>query len=136
EGENTAWYIHDSWDVNDNLNLQIGFRNDTFSVSDPNGTSFIDFDGEKALRLGFAYDPLADGTMRFYGSYGRYFLPPASNTAFRIASPAIDFNEFFRGSGPGGVIGALDPVTGLPVGGFGSQITAATGAAGLQTCPD
>ncbi|HYD26640.1 TonB-dependent receptor [Brevundimonas sp.] len=136
EGENAAWYIHDSWDVNDNLNLQIGFRNDTFSVADPNGTTFIDFDGEKALRLGFAYDPMADGTMRFYGSYGRYFLPPASNTAFRIASPAIDYNEFFRGSGPGGTIGGLDPVTGLPTAGFGTQITAATGATSLQTCPN
>lgn len=136
EGENSAYYIHDSWDVTDRLNLQLGFRNDTFSVADPNGTSFIDFNGEKAARLGFAFDPTGDGSMKFYGSYGRYYLPPASNTAFRIAAPAIDFNEFFRGSGAGGAIGALDPVTGLPVAGFGPQITAATGATSLQACPD
>ena len=136
EGENSAWYIHDSWDVNDRLNLQLGFRNDTFSVADPNGTSFIDFDGEKAARLGFAFDPVGDASMKIYGSYGRYYLPPASNTAFRIASPAIDFNEFFRGAGPGGALGPLDPVTGLPTAGFGVQISSATGATGLQPCPD
>ena len=135
-GENEAIYIQDSWDVTSNLNLQLGWRQDKFAISDPNGTPFIDFDNEQALRAGFSFDPTGDRTSKFYGSYGRYYLPPASNTAFRIASPAIDFYEYFRPSGGGMTIGALDPVTGLPVAGLGPQITAATGATGLQACPD
>ncbi len=135
EGANEAIYIQDSWDVTDRLNLQIGGRRDTFEIANPLGETFINFDGEYAARLGFAFDPTGDGSSKFYGSYGRYFLPPASNTAFRMASPAIDITEFFRPTGGAATIGALDPVTGLPVGGFGPQITAATGATSLQACP-
>lgn len=136
EGENKAIYIQDSWDVNDRLNLQLGWRQDKFQVSDPNGTPFVSFQDEQALRLGFAFDPTGEATSRFYGSYGRYYLPPASNTAYRMAAPAVDFNEFYRGAGPGGTLGPLDPVTGLPTAGRGPQITAATGATALQPCPD
>lgn len=136
-GENEALYIQDSWDVNDRLNLQLGIRQDKFMVSDPNGTPFVEFDNEIGPRLGFSFDPTGDATSKFFGSYGRYYLPVASNTAFRIASPAIDFNEFFRGAGAGGTIGALDPVTGLPTAGLGTQIVGGQpGVSGLQACPD
>ncbi len=135
EGANEALYIQDSWDVNDRLNLSLGLRLDTFEISNPLGQTFVNFDGELGPRLGFAFDPTGDGSSKFYGSYGRYYLPPASNTAFRMASPAIDITEFFRPVGGGLTLGALDPVTGLPVGGFGPQITAATGATSLQSCP-
>ncbi|RZJ47173.1 MAG: TonB-dependent receptor [Brevundimonas sp.] len=142
EGVNEAIYIQDSWDVNDRLNLQIGLRNDTFSVANPLGQTFLDFDGELALRTGFSFDPTGDATQKFYGSYGRYYLPPASNTAFRAAAPATDITEFFLpfggattfGGGPGSTTG-FDPVTGRPTAGFGPQVTAATGATSLQPCP-
>lgn len=136
EGVNEAFYIQDSWDVTDRLNLQIGFRQDRFEIANPVGDTFIKFDGENAARLGFSFDPTGDASSKFYGSYGRYFLPPASNTAFRAASPAIDITEFFLPPGGGLTLGAFDPVTGLPVGGFGPQITAATGATSLQPCPE
>ncbi|WP_245158284.1 MULTISPECIES: TonB-dependent receptor [unclassified Brevundimonas] len=134
-GVNEALYIQDSWDVTDRLNVQLGLRQDKFEVQDPNGTPFVSFDNEIGPRLGFSYDLTGDARSKLFGSYGRYFLPIASNTAFRIASPAIDFNEYFRGNGPGGTIGALDPVTGLPTAGLGPQITNATGASSLQPCP-
>ena len=142
EGANEAMYIHDSWDVNDRLNLQIGVRHDTFEVANPLGQTFLSFDGEVALRTGFAFDPTGDATQKIYGSYGRYYLPPASNTAFRAAAPAVDITEFFLPSGGattfGGAPGSragFDPVTGRPTAGFGAQITAATGATSLQPCP-
>lgn len=135
-GSNEAIYIQDSWDLTPDLNLQLGWRQDKFEVADPNGTPFMVFDDEQALRLGFSYDPSGDRTSKFYGSYGRYYLPPASNTAYRIASPAIDFYEYFRPAGGTTTIGALDPVTGLPVAGRGAQITAADGALGLSACPE
>ncbi len=123
EGANEAFYIQDSWDVNERLNLQIGVRRDTFEISNPVGDTFINFDGEYAARLGFAYDPVGDARSKFFGSYGRYYLPPASNTAFRAASPAVDISEFFLPAGGGLTLGALDPVTGLPVAGAaGAQI--------------
>lgn len=123
EGANEAFYIQDSWDVNDRLNLQLGFRMDKFEIANPLGDTFISFDGEPAARLGFSFDPTGDSSQKFYGSYGRYYLPPASNTAFRAASPAVDISEFFLPAGGGTTLGALDPVTGLPTAGAaGAQI--------------
>lgn len=142
EGANEAMYIQDSWDVNDRLNIQLGLRNDTFEIANPLGQTFLNFDGELALRAGFAFDPTGDASQKFYGSYGRYYLPPASNTAYRAAAPATDITEFFLpfgsattfGGTPGSTTG-FDPVTGRPTAGFGPQITAATGATSLQPCP-
>lgn len=139
EGANEAYYIHDSWDVSDRLNLQIGLRNDNFETSNTQGVTFIDFQDNYAARLGATFDPVGDGRSKFYGSYGRYFLPPVSNTAFRIAAPAIDLTEFFLPAGGsqffGGSAGSttgFDPNTGLPTGGFGSQIV---NRPSFQPCP-
>ena len=139
EGANEAYYIHDSWDVSDRLNLQIGFRNDNFETANTKGVTFIEFKDNYAARLGATYDPIGDGRSKFYGTYGRYFLPPVSNTAFRIAAPAIDITEFYLPTGGsrffGGSAGsttAFDPTTGLPTGGFGPQIT---NRPSFQACP-
>jgi hypothetical protein len=77
----------------------------------------------KSVRaLGFTYDVFGDRVDKVYGSFGRTFVPVASNTAFRAASPAIDISQFFLPAGGGLTFGALDPVTGLPVGGLGAQV--------------
>ncbi|WGM31655.1 carboxypeptidase regulatory-like domain-containing protein [Brevundimonas sp. NIBR11] len=139
DGVNEAYYIQDSWDVTDRLNLQLGFRNDNFETANTAGVTFIDFENNYAARLGATYDPIGDGTSKFYGTYGRYFLPPVSNTAFRIAAPAIDITEFYlptagaRFFGPtAGGTTTLDPTTGLPTGGFGPQII---NRPSFQACP-
>lgn len=141
DGRNEALYIQDAWDLNDRLSLQVGYRQDKFQVSDPNGTPFISFQDEKALRLGATYDVFGDGTTKVFAYTGRYYLPSASNTAFRIAAPAVDFTEFFLPAGGAQTFGGKTPVTGLdartglPTAGLGAQITAATGATSLIACP-
>ncbi len=132
EGENTALYIQDSWDILDNLTLQLGVRYDKFENFNPDGDAFISFDKDTiGPRLGFSWDPANDGKNKVFGSYGRYYLPVASNTAFRMTGAELFFSEFFR-------VTAIDPVTGLPT--LGSQITQATvtaggGTANISTCP-
>jgi hypothetical protein len=111
EGLNEARYIQDSWDVNDRLNLQIGYRTDDFTVFDAAGQPFSEEKGNKAWRLGFSYDPTGDKTNRFYGFYGRYYLPVPSNTAFRAASNNLDVTQSFLPVGGATTFGALDPVT-------------------------
>lgn len=139
DGANEAFYIQDSWDVSDRLNLQIGFRNDNFETKNTAGVTFIDFEDNYAARLGATFDPVGDGRSKFYGTYGRYFLPPVSNTAFRIAAPAIDITEFYLPTGGGlffggaaGSTSGFDPTTGLPTAGFGSQIV---NRPSFQACP-
>ena len=83
--ENDAWYIQDSWNVTDRLNLNIGIRNSSFSNNDANGDTFIDVSGQKAYRLGATYDLSGDGSDKLSIFFGKYFLPIAANTNIRLA---------------------------------------------------
>jgi hypothetical protein len=130
-GKNKAYYIQDAWDITDRLTLNLGVRKDQFAVADPNGQVFSSFDNEIGLRGGFAYDLFGDRNDKVFGSYGRTYLPVATNTAFRAASPAIDISEFWRPAGGATTFGALDPVTGFPVAGLGAQVTGGS----LVPCP-
>ncbi|WP_269713797.1 TonB-dependent receptor [Caulobacter sp. NIBR2454] len=122
-GRNTAIYVQDAWDVTDRLALQIGWRQDKFAVETPLGETFIEFDDEQALRLGATYDLAGDGRTKVFGFMGRYYLPVASNTSFRAASPAIDFTEFFLPADGGTTFGGgRDPLTGLPAGATSRQV--------------
>jgi len=131
-GENSALYIQDSWDILSNLTLQLGVRYDRFQNFDPAGKAFVDFDkNTTGPRLGFSWDPLSDGKNKVFGSFGRYFLPVAANTAFRSTGAELFFNEKWR-------VASINPTTQIPV--LGTQITQATvnaggGTATLSACP-
>lgn len=133
EGHNTAIYVQDAWEVTDQLSLQIGWRQDKFSVANPLGDEFISFDGEKALRLGATFDLTGDGRTKVFAFMGRYYLPVVSNTAFRAAAPATDFSEFFLPANGALTYGAPDPVTGLPAGGVGGRQLLDVGS--MVACP-
>ena len=83
--ENDAWYIQDSWNVTDRLNLNIGLRSSSFANNDANGDTFIDISGQKAYRLGATYDLTGDGSDKLSVFVGKYFLPVAANTNIRLA---------------------------------------------------
>lgn len=120
EGINEAQYIQDSWDINDRLNLNIGYRNDDFTMNDSAGQAFSVLEGNKAWRVGFNFDPSGEKKDRIFGYYGRYYLPVAANTAYRAASNNLDVTQNFLPVGGGLTFGALDPVTGKPVAGLGN----------------
>ncbi len=129
EGENTAWYIQDSWDVNDRLTINAGVRLDQFALFNAAGEQYVDFDGEVGPRLGFTYDPSGEGKDRLFGSYGVYYLPVASNTAFRQAGSELFYSEYYR---------VANGANGLPYNADGSP--AARGAqivgwSGATACP-
>jgi hypothetical protein len=94
-GENEAFYIQDSWDVSEQLTLNLGVRLDKFALNNAEGTEYVSFDNEVGPRLGFTFDPLNDGRSRVFGSYGRYYLPVASNTAFRQGAAELFYSEYF-----------------------------------------
>ena len=83
--ENDAWYIQDSWNVTDRLNVNIGIRNSSFANNDANDDTFIDISGQKAYRLGATYDLTGDGSDKLSVFFGKYFLPIAANTNIRLA---------------------------------------------------
>ncbi|AQR61574.1 hypothetical protein BZG35_07845 [Brevundimonas sp. LM2] len=132
DGENQAIYIQDSWDINDDLTLQFGVRSDSFQANNLAGEPIVDLENEVALRAGFTWDPTGENRDKVYGSYGRYFIPPALNLGFR--SGDLFFNEYFQAPAGGFVI---DPTTGLPAA-LGPQITLANSpnySTGPSACP-
>lgn len=112
EGENQSFYIQDAWDITPNLSLQLGLRYDEFQVSNLSGETAVDLKDNWGPRIGFTWDPTGDRRDKVYGSYGRYFIPPASNLSFRGRD--LYFEDFFR-------ITSFDPATGAVV--LGEQLT-------------
>jgi hypothetical protein len=134
EQQNQAYYIQDSWDILDNLTINLGLRMDQFNVETAAGVPFVEFDEEIGPRIGFSWDPANDGANRVYGSYGRYFLPIAANTAYRMGASELFFTEFYEIGNQGTPANPVDDYvagTGLPVT-FGAQIT---GFASASACP-
>lgn len=127
-GENQAFYIQDSWDINDDLTVQFGVRSDSFEALNLQDEPIVNLENEIALRAGFTWDPTGQNRDKVFGSYGRYFIPPALNLGFR--SGDLFFNEYFRAPTGGFVV---DPTTGLPAT-LGTQITLAN-SPGYRTGP-
>lgn len=105
----TAYYIEDEWQLNDNIVLYIGARKDQLTNYSTGDVVFADFDQEWAPRLGMSWDPTGDGENKFYGTWGRYYLPIANNTNFRVGSGVSDVTTYYTFTG-------FDPSTGAPTG--------------------
>ncbi len=90
-----AFYLQDSWEVNDKLLLNLGVRNENFDNKNSLGESFIKIDNQWAPRLGFVYDRKGDGKSKFYGSFGRYHLYIASNTNIRLAGAELFTEDWY-----------------------------------------
>ena len=104
ESQNTAFYIQDSWDVTDRLNLSLGVRNDKFVNKDGVGDPFTKLKNQWAPRVGFNYDPIGDKSVRVSGFYGRYYLPVAANTNIRLAGSETFLQDWYTlPVGAGGV---------------------------------
>lgn len=81
----TAFYIQDSWQLTDQLTLNLGLRNETFDNRNSDDETFTEITNQLAPRIQAAYDVWGDGNLELFGSWGRYYLPVATNTNIRMA---------------------------------------------------
>lgn len=107
--ELTAYYIEDEWQLNDNIVLYLGARQDSLTNLGGTGVAFADFDQDWAPRLGMSWDPTGNGQDKLYSTWGRYYLPVLNNTNFRVAAGVTDQRTYYTFTGS-------DPVTGEPTG--------------------
>lgn len=94
--EQTALYVQDTWDITPDLSIQLGLRNDQYDYLNAAGQSYVKVDDQWAPRLGFSWDPTGEGLNRFYGSFGDYYLPIATNTSIRASSGETFTYEYFQ----------------------------------------
>jgi hypothetical protein len=113
--ELTAYYVEDEWQLNDNIVLYIGARKDQLTNFATGDIIFADFDQEWAPRLGMSWDPTGDGQNKFYGTWGRYYLPIANNTNYRVGSGVSDTTTYYTFTGSDATTGA--PTGILPISG-------------------
>tara|TARA_Y100000815_G_scaffold256634_1_gene264465 strand:+ start:1075 stop:4185 length:3111 start_codon:yes stop_codon:yes gene_type:complete len=113
DAENKAFYIQDEWNVTDRLTVNLGLRRDDFGVNKADGSTLVTLSENYAPRLGFTYDLWGGKEGKFYGSYSEYFLPFASNTAFRMTGNEYYLREAWTVTG-------FDS-NGVPI--LGSQVT-------------
>jgi uncharacterized protein (DUF2141 family) len=99
QARNTAFYVQDEWQITSQLTLNLGLRMDKFGNYAADGTQWIDFDGEWAPRIGFSYDVFDDGRVKFFGNYGKYYLPVASNTSYSTFGTGLSFEEYWETDG-------------------------------------
>ncbi|MBU0912455.1 MAG: TonB-dependent receptor [Gammaproteobacteria bacterium] len=109
-----AMYVEDEWQVTDNLRLNMGLRRDEFENYGVTGLVFSSFKTDVAPRLGFSFDPTGEGESKFFGTYGRYYLPVPNNTNYRAASGISDATTYytFTGSDSTGAATGLTPIAG------------------------
>jgi hypothetical protein len=93
--QNNAWYVQDSWDLTDRLNLNLGIRSDTFDNMNASGASFLKMDNQIAPRLGLTYDLFGDKSTKFTAFYGRNYLPIAANTNIRMAGAETYTQDYY-----------------------------------------
>jgi hypothetical protein len=92
---NSALYIEDQWNVNDNLRLNLGLRSDSFENLNADEEVFISIDNQLAPRLGLSWDVTGEGDHKVFANLGRYFLPIAANTNVRLAGAETYTNDFY-----------------------------------------
>lgn len=99
KAKNQAFYIQDEWAVTDRLTVNLGVRRDDFRVNKPSGKPIANLDKNYAPRVGATYQMWDDNSGKLFASYGWYYLPIASNTAFRQGAPSFYFRQRYNYSG-------------------------------------
>lgn len=73
--EGQAWYLQDTWSINDHWTVNVGVRAEKWDHIATDGTKVFTFDYDLAPRLSLIYDIKGDGRSKVWGFYGRYYDP-------------------------------------------------------------
>ncbi|MDZ7645488.1 MAG: TonB-dependent receptor [Woeseiaceae bacterium] len=90
-----AWYIEDTWNINDEFTLSLGLRNETFENNNAEGAPFIKIDDQWAPRVAFSWAPGGSGDQQVTLNWVRYHLPIVANTNVRLSGAELDYQEYY-----------------------------------------
>lgn len=120
EVASTAFYLNDTWNVTDQLVLNMGVRVSsvyntiTSSELNPeqNGLRYVDVKNQIAPRLQAIYDLDGSGESKIYATYGRYFQPVSANMNITQGGARRDVHYYYTA----GTLDANGEATLLPDG--------------------
>ncbi|MFZ6767932.1 TonB-dependent receptor [Undibacterium sp. Di26W] len=105
----SALYIEDRYQVTKDVLLTVGLRSESFSNQNEVGTTFVEQKNQIAPRLAAVWDVSGDGSLKVFGTAGRYHLPLPTNLAVRFAGASLNTDQFYTYTG-------VDSKTGAPLG--------------------
>ena len=73
--EGTAFYLQDSWGIDEHWTINAGIRMEEWDHIATDGSKVFTFDYEVAPRLSVIYDLKGDGRSKVWAFYGRYYDP-------------------------------------------------------------
>ncbi len=73
KSRNVSLFAQDSWKVISNLTINAGLRWERQNVLNRDGDSAFSLNKEWAPRVGFVWDPSANGKTKVYANYGRFY---------------------------------------------------------------
>jgi len=88
--KNYAWYVQDTWQVLNNLSLNLGIRNDRQKLYNMFGEVSADIKDEWAPRLGFVWDALGNGKSKVFGHWGYFYESIPMDIVIRSFGGEID----------------------------------------------
>jgi outer membrane receptor protein involved in Fe transport len=104
-----AFYLQDIWQVAQNVQLNIGVRNEHYINNNDLGQPFVDMKNQWEPRIGASWDVNGDSTFKVYGNLGRYYLALPNSVAKRAANRSTYVETWYSYTG-------IDPTTGVPTG--------------------
>lgn len=107
--EQSAQYLEDRYQVTDNLIVTLGLRNESFKNMNGSGETFVEQKNMVAPRLNAAWNVYGDGSLKLFGTAGRYFMQLPANMAVRFAGASLNTDRFYTYTG-------VNPATGAPTG--------------------
>jgi outer membrane receptor protein involved in Fe transport len=91
---NYAAYLQDTYKIGTNLTLDLGVRWERQQLYHKDGTVAADLKKNWAPRLGFVWDPKANGSSKVYGSWGYFYETIPSDIIIRSFGYEIDGNTY------------------------------------------
>ncbi len=97
KGTNQAFFVQDSWQINNRLTLNLGVRFENETIPDFGQSLDLKFGwaDKIAPRFGFAFDVTGDGKNKLFGSFGFYY----DRLKFELSRsqfPQIFYRDFFE----------------------------------------
>ncbi len=99
DSDQSAQYIEDRFQLNKDLLLTFGLRNESFKNKNSFGETFLEQKNVVSPRIAAAWDVMGDSTFKVFGSAGRYSVQIPTHIAVRGAGPSTLTDQFFTYSG-------------------------------------